>query len=156
MVGGATSAFISRRLRAAQPRTLRDHGIDPSGIAVGRTFAIGLHHSVFHLISVSSTTRKIFGFSPSGHEKISTRWNTRNDLSLAQRAVKKRAHFRASGKSLTWAMLEDSSSLVVCGNLLSKASRNAAARLAGTRFVRLGVAIRRRSKVAPASELTDK
>ena len=36
MVGGATSALISRRLRTAQTRALREHGIDPSGIVVSR------------------------------------------------------------------------------------------------------------------------
>jgi hypothetical protein len=62
MVGGATSAFISRRLRTAQPRALREHGIDPSGIPVGCTVAISRHHSILRLISVSLTTRKISGF----------------------------------------------------------------------------------------------
>jgi hypothetical protein len=49
MVGGATSAFISRRLRTTQARALREHGVDPSAISVGRTFAIGCHHRVFNL-----------------------------------------------------------------------------------------------------------
>jgi hypothetical protein len=59
MVSGATSAFISRRLPAAQPRALRQHRVDPSGIPAGRTFVIGRHRSIFRLISVSSTTTKI-------------------------------------------------------------------------------------------------
>jgi hypothetical protein len=66
MVGGATSASISRRLRTAQAHALREYGINSSGIPVGRTFAIGRHHSIFRLISVSSITTKISGFSPSG------------------------------------------------------------------------------------------
>jgi hypothetical protein len=63
MVGGATSAFISRRLRAAQPRTLRDHGIDPSGIPISRTFTIGRHHSIFRIVSASSTTSQILALA---------------------------------------------------------------------------------------------
>jgi hypothetical protein len=61
MVGGASGALISRRLWAAQTGALREHGVDPSGISFGRTFAIGRHHSIFRLISVSLTTRQIFG-----------------------------------------------------------------------------------------------
>jgi len=73
VVGGAPSAFISRRLRAAQPRALREHGIDPGSISVSCTLAMGRHHrSIFRLVSGSSITRKISGFSPSGHEKVST------------------------------------------------------------------------------------
>ena len=53
MVGGATSALISRRLRAAQALALREHGINPSSIAVGRTVAIGRHHGIFRLVWVS-------------------------------------------------------------------------------------------------------
>jgi len=45
MVGGAASAFISRRLWAAQTRALREHRIDPSGIPVGCT-TIGSRHGV--------------------------------------------------------------------------------------------------------------
>jgi hypothetical protein len=70
MVGGATSAFISRRLRAAQPRSLREHCVDSSGIAVGGGFASGRHHSIFRLISMSSTTRKISGLSPSQYKNF--------------------------------------------------------------------------------------
>src|SRR6516164_7362629 len=46
MVGGASSAFISQRLRAAHPRTLREHGIAPSSILVGRVVAMGRHHGI--------------------------------------------------------------------------------------------------------------
>jgi hypothetical protein len=63
MVGGAASAFISRRLQAAQPRTLHEHGVDPSGISVGCAVAVGRHRRIFRHISRSSTTRQIFGFS---------------------------------------------------------------------------------------------
>jgi hypothetical protein len=91
MVGRATGAFISRRLRAAQPRALRKHGVHASGISVSRTSAIGRHHSIFRLVSVSLTTRKISGFSPSRYEKISTRWNTRNDLFWCGAQTKKSA-----------------------------------------------------------------
>jgi hypothetical protein len=133
MVGGAANASISRRLQTAQARALREHGIDPGSVPVGRTFAVCRHHRIFRLMSLPSTTRQIFVVSPlpSWYQKISIRWNNRNHLLLWRRAVKKRAHFRDSGKSLTWAMREDPLSLVACGNLLSKASRNAAARLAG-------------------------
>jgi hypothetical protein len=72
VVGGASSASISGRLRTAQARALREHGINPSGVPVGRTFTIGHHHSTFRFISVSSTTRNISGFSPLRHEKAST------------------------------------------------------------------------------------
>jgi hypothetical protein len=58
MVGGASGASISWRRRAAQARALREHGIDPRRIAIGRSFSIGRHHSIFRLISMSSTTRK--------------------------------------------------------------------------------------------------
>jgi len=57
MVGGASSAFISQRLRTAQPRTLREHGIDPSSIPVGRVVAMGRHHGIF-LKNLCSTNRK--------------------------------------------------------------------------------------------------
>jgi hypothetical protein len=80
MVGGATSASISRRLRPAQPRSLREHRIDPSGIPIGRTFAACRHHLTFRLNSLPSTARQIFGFSPSRQKKISIRWRTRNEL----------------------------------------------------------------------------
>jgi hypothetical protein len=62
MVGGAADALISRWLRAAQTGTLRQDGIDPSSIPIGRTFTAGYHHGIFRLISLSSTTTQIFGF----------------------------------------------------------------------------------------------
>jgi hypothetical protein len=98
MVGGATTAFISRRLRAAQPRTLGEHGIDPGSIPIGRSFAIGHHHSIFRLVSVSSTTRDIFAF-PSWYQKISIRGNTRNNwLYYWRSAQSKRAYIPLNRK----------------------------------------------------------
>jgi hypothetical protein len=90
VVGGAADAGISRRLRAAQASALREHRIDPSRVPIGRTFTIGHHHRIIRVVSLSSTTRQIFSFSqlPSWYQKISIRSNTRNDLLLAQRAVK--------------------------------------------------------------------
>jgi hypothetical protein len=49
VLGGAANAWISWRLRTAQTGALREHGIHPSGIPVGRTFAIGHHHRIFNL-----------------------------------------------------------------------------------------------------------
>jgi hypothetical protein len=94
MVGGAAGAC---GLRTAQPRALREHGVHACGISVGRTVVTGHHHGIFRLISVSSITRKISRFSPTRYEKISTRWNTRNDLFWLARN-QKRGHIRRSGK----------------------------------------------------------
>jgi hypothetical protein len=90
MVGGASSAFISRRLRAAQPRALREHGVDPSCVPVGRIFTMGHHVGIFRLISPVIDNQTDFDFSslPSWYQKISIRWNTRNDLLLAQHTLK--------------------------------------------------------------------
>src|SRR3974377_1894690 len=86
MAGGATGAFVSRRLRSPPPRTRRQHAIGPSGIQVGRPLIMGHHHRVRRLISPSSMTRQTFGFSPlsSWYQKFSIRSNTRNDLLLAR------------------------------------------------------------------------
>jgi hypothetical protein len=81
MVGGAAGAFVSRRLRAAQTGTLREHRIDPSSVPAGRIFATGRHHSIFQ------PARFWLPPSPSWYQKSSIRSNARNNLLLAQRAV---------------------------------------------------------------------
>jgi len=90
MVGGAANAGISRRLRAAQASALREHRIDPSRVPIGRTFTMGHHDRNLSPYFAVLDNQADFGFSPlpSWYQKISIRSNTRNDLLLAQRAVK--------------------------------------------------------------------
>jgi hypothetical protein len=97
MVGGAADAGISRRLRAAQPRTLREHGVDPRSVPVGRTFIVARHHSIFRLISPSSTTknRRFSG----GTRKFQSD-GTPVMISYKLSAQSKKNVYPASGKSL--------------------------------------------------------
>ena len=111
MVGGASSAFISQRLRAAQARALREHGIDPSSIPVGRVVAMGRHHGIF-LKNLCSTNRKFLavagradGFR--GYPAVGTTLaSTSNDGKGWRPVLRRRASGRPgcadSGRSSWW------------------------------------------------------
>jgi len=64
MVGGASSALISRRLRTAQPGALRKHGIDPSSISVGCAVAVGRHSRIFSVHAVNRIANREAGALP--------------------------------------------------------------------------------------------